>query len=201
MKNIAILAALLAASSSANAQLKVTEIMYTGLFGEFVECTNKSGSSLDVTDYSFDDSSNTPGSVVFPSVTLAADQCVIITEVSSTIFNQAWYTEPTSDPSITNAPVIIANNTHNLGRSDTVYIYDDADDLVDQVTYNDQAGNGPRTEDVSAVPKSAWNYLLPNMTNSGTADWFLSTSVSGSWKAGVAGAPGPTGNPGVPYLY
>lgn len=200
MKNIAILAALAAASSVANAQLVITEVSYKGLFGEYIEVTN-TGSALDVTGYSFDDSSNNPGTVDFPAETLANGQCVIITEVSSAIFTQAWYTEPVSDPVITNAPFIIGNNTANLGRADTIYIYDDAEDEVDALTYDDENDNGPRTEDVSACPRTGWNAALPNMKNSGTNDWFLSTSVSGSWKAGVAGATGPTGNPGVMYLY
>ncbi len=198
MKNIAILAALVAASSVANAQSQgaVTEVMYKGLFGEYIEFTNTSGGNLDVTGYSFDDSSNNPDTVVFPSVTLADDQCVIITEVSSTIFNQAWYTEPTTDPAITNAPVIIANNTANLGRADTVYIYNASDVVVDRVTYDDESSNGPRSEDDGAVPFSNWNYLSNNMGS----DWVLSSdsAVSVKWKAGVSGASGPIGSPGVP---
>lgn len=212
------LAAMAASTVASQAQLKVTEIMYTGLFGEFIEVTNTGSALTNISNFSFDDSSAVPGTVPFPAVALANGQTVIITEVSATIFNQAWYTEPTTDPVIANAPVIIANNDQNLGRADTVYIFNSSS-IQDQVTYNDQASpqNGPRSEDVSIVPFSGWDYLLPNATNvvSGTTrhDWVLSNgkvsvggadAVSVKWKAGVGGngpggnpIPGPIGSPGV----
>lgn len=224
-KTLVLLAAAAASVAVSNAapasNFKVTEILYTSQFGEFIEVTNLSGASItDLQNYSFDDSSATPGKVPFPSVTLANNQAVIITEVSSTIFNQAWYTEPTTGtapvtlPTFT-APVIIANNSQNLGRADAVNIFytdpsTSAVTTVDQVTYDDQTSNGPRSEDVSAVPYSGWNYLLPNMTNvvSGVTlkDWVLSSgaSVATKWKAGVSGTgaggdaiSGPVGSPGV----
>ena len=218
MKKFAILAALAAATVSANAQVNtdfvVTEIMYTGLFGEFIEVTNLSGSSItDLDKYSYDDSSAVGGTIKFPSVTLLAGQAVIITEVSATIFNQAWYTEPTTDPVITNAPVIIANSDQNLGRADTVNIFYNSGTvgspsyaIRDSVSYDDQNSNGPRSEDVSAVPYFDWDPTLPNFINGGVADWVLSTNakVTGDWKAGVGGngpggapIPGPWGSPGV----
>lgn len=220
MKNIAILAALVAASSSANAQLKITEVMYKGMFGEFIEVTNTgsalTGAQLD--DYSYDDSGKVAGKVPFPAVALANNQCVIITEVSSAIFNLAWYTEPSTDPVITNAPVIIANSTDNLGRSDTIYIFDGPtnSDIADQLSYNDEATpmrNGPRTEDVSAVPYVSWNFTRNVMTTykgSGSTsdaanydhDWVLSNNatVATKWQSGnpaQSAGSAPIGSPGV----
>jgi hypothetical protein len=220
MKNIAILAALVAASASANAQLKVTEVSYKGLFGEYIEVTN-TGSALiasQTDDYSYDDSGATVGKVPFPAVALANNQCVIITEVSSAIFNLAWYTEPTSDPVIANAPVIIGNCTDNLGRADTINIFNNST-LQDRVSYNDERlvsgvaiPNGPRTEDVSAVPVTGWDFTETDMTPyvsgatnnpaSYRADWKLSNTaaVATKWQSGnpaQSAGSAPIGNPGV----
>lgn len=199
MKNIVTtLAALAAVTVAAQAapQIKVTEVMYTGLFGEFVEITNTGDASQDMTNWSFSDNSRTPDETSLSGIgTLDAAEVAVITEVSDTIFIQAWYTEPTNNPVTLAAANIVENNVANLGRSDEVNIYDSADTLVDRVTYNDQTSNGPRSEDVSAVPKDTWNFTLANM---GT-DWVLSTDsqVAGEWKAGVAGATGPVGSPGL----
>ncbi|QJE97979.1 hypothetical protein [Luteolibacter luteus] len=205
MKNIAILAALVAACSSANAQLKITEVMYKGMFGEFIEVTN-TGSALTASqtdDYSYDDSGASAGKVPFPAVALANNQCVIITEVSSAIFNLAWYTEPSGDNGlITVAPVIIGNSTDNLGRSDTINIFQNST-VVDKLSYNDEAvpPNGPRTEDVSAVPITGWDHTLDNMTNGGVTEWKLSNTsdVATKWQAGnpsQSAGSAPIGSPG-----
>lgn len=202
MKNIVTtLAALAAVTVAAQAapQIKVTEVMYTGLFGEFVEITNTGDASQSMTGWSFSDNSRTVGETSIAGIgTLDAGEVAVITEVSDTIFIQAWYTEPTNNPVTLAAANIVENNVANLGRSDEVNIYDNTSPtplLVDRVTYNDQASNGPRSEDVSAVPKDTWNFTLANM---GT-DWVLSTDsqVAGEWKAGVAGASGPIGSPGL----
>ena len=200
MKNIVTtLAALAAVTVAAQAapQIKVTEIMYTGLFGEFVEITNTGDAAEDMTGWSFSDNSRTPDETSIAGIgTLDAGEVAVITEVSDAIFIQAWYTEP--GKTALAASNIVENNVANLGRSDEVNIYNASDVLVDRVTYNDQTSNGPRTEDVSAVPKSTWNFTSANM---GT-DWVLSTdsTVTGEWKAGVSGASGPTGSPGVLVL-
>lgn len=224
---LAALAAATVASSAAPAtNFKITEVLYTGLFGEFIEVFNLSGADItDLNKYSFDDSHAVVGKVPFPNVTLQNNQALIITEVSSTIFNQAWYTEPLTGSAPYTipahiAPVIIQNNTQNLGRADAINIfYTDAGvtTTVDKLEYNDQATpqNGPRSEDVSIVPWVNWIYTRNNATNFDTFlgvwqhDWILSSNAnvpsSLKWKAGVSGVdpsngdpiPGPIGSPGV----
>jgi len=200
MKNIVTtLAALAAVTVAAQAapQIKVTEVMYTGLFGEFVEITNTGDAQQNMTGWSFSDNSRTPDETSIAGIgALDAGEVAVITEVSDAIFIQAWYTEP--GKTALAAANIVENNVANLGRSDEVNIYDASDVLVDRVTYNDQTSNGPRSEDISAVPKDTWNFTSANM---GT-DWVLSTDaqVIGEWKAGVSGASGPVGSPGVLVL-
>ena len=206
MKNIAILAALVAASSAANAapNVQITEIMYTGLFGEFVEITNVGDADQSMTDWKFSDNRRGLTGSDFTSLsqigTLSAGECAIITEVSDAIFIQAWYTEPTDNGTTLASGNIVENNSVNLGRSDEVNIYpstatNGATDQQDRVTYNDQGAgsvDGPRSEDVSAIPEFD-DYTA---TFSG---WVLSEggATDEAWKAGVAGAPGPVGSPGV----
>lgn len=57
-----LLAALLAAgTASAHAQVRITEWMYSGNPGEYVEFTNLGPAAVDFTGWSFDDDSRTPG--------------------------------------------------------------------------------------------------------------------------------------------
>jgi len=202
------IAAIAAATAASNAQnVQITEVMYTGLFGEFVELTNLSGPDADFaapstngSDNGWKFSDNRAGTnVVTGTATslsqiglLAAGKSAIITEVSDTIFIQAWYTEPGKTSVALVATKIVENNAINLGRADTVNIYDEDNFLIQSLPYSDSAPiNGPRSEDVSAKPPVPYS---GNFTN-----WTLSAIGAGSaaWKAGVPAAPGPIGSPGV----
>ncbi len=205
------IAAIAAATVASNAQnVQITEVMYTGLFGEFVELTNLSGPDADFaaastngSDNGWKFSDNRAGTNVTGTGTidatslsqiglLAAGKSAIITEVSDTIFIQAWYTEPSKTAVALVSTKIVENNAINLGRADTVNIYDEDNFLIQSLPYNDAAPiSGPRSEDVSAKPPVPYS---GNFTN-----WTLSAIVGGSaaWKAGVPAAPGPIGSPGV----
>lgn len=56
------LALVLIAGSTVRGQVRITEYMYQGINGEFVELTNTGGSAVDMTGWSLDDNTNTPGS-------------------------------------------------------------------------------------------------------------------------------------------
>lgn len=201
----AILAALAAATASVNAQasVQITEVMYTGLFGEFVEITNVGTASAFLntgTGWTFSDNSRgTTAGVNATSLAqigeLSVNESAIITEVSDEIFIQAWYTEPTNNAVTLAASNIVENNSINLGRGDEVNINDETGASRDRLTYTDQSGLaanvGPRSEDVSAIPEL-------DDTSATFSDWTLSVCglVDFGWKAGVAGAPGPIGSPG-----
>lgn len=210
MKNIVTtLAAIAAVTVSAQAapNVQITEIMYTGLFGEFIELTNIGADpqSFDTpgsiggtatVGWSFSDSDNVAGEVSLAQIDELSDgESAIITEVSDTIFIQAWYTEPPANPVTLAATNIVENNAVNLGRSDTVNIYDENGNTKDSVVYSDPFG--PRSEDVSAKPDAT---LSAQGTNAAFSTWLLSTTSGApngnAWKAGVTGAPGPVGSPG-----
>jgi hypothetical protein len=202
--------ALLAAGSSAHAELEITEYMYKGLFGEFIELTNTDSGIVDLasgTGYRFQDSSGNYGNGValniFADNTLTQNESVIITEVDAAIFRRAWFVLPgVSEPGGTGNLRIVENNIQNLGRSDSLRIFNGAGSPVQAFTFNDEATptpNGPRTEDLSGIQGPSYN-----PTDTTAVNWVLSASnedgdnlVSGSWKAGAVGATGPYGSPGV----
>ena len=211
MKNIVTTLAVLAAATSAHS-MEITEVMYKGMFGEFVEVTNTTGSTIlaaNLANWSFDDNSLIARTVVFPTNqgNLANGQCVIITEVSRTIFNQAWFVEPSKSPDV-GTIIYIDNNTTNLGRSDAAAIFDlnslTPTVAVDVITFNDEAASGtdpkgPRTEDTSAVQDASdYSTALDQFkfwAASGNPDTGA-ILVTNSWKAGVPGKTGSIGSPG-----
>lgn len=211
MKSLSLaIAAFAVATVAAKAQnVQITEIMYTGMFGEFVEITNVSTTTAqNMSGWKFSDNSRGLSLASVATATdlsgigggsLAAGASAIITEVSSTIFIQAWYTEPGKTALPANR--IVANNAINLGRSDEVNIYpagaaNGVTDIQDRITYNDQV-SGPRSEDISVVP-------ISNDTTLAWPNFQLSSVGTGAaWKAGVQGSingrpiTGPVGSPGV----
>lgn len=211
MKNIVTsLAAIAALASAAQAapDVRITEVMYTGLFGEFIEITNVGDAQQNMSGWSFSDNARDVPTDTNPKTTslsglvaLDAGEVAIITEVSSTIFIQAWYTEPTTETATLTAANIVANNSVNLGRSDEVNIYASGaptgEDYKDRLTYNDQGTgtvDGVRSEDISAKVGTVGANLFNTWTLSGTEAG--GTPNGNAWKAGVAGAPGPIGSPG-----
>jgi len=141
-------------AAAATPEVRITEWMYNPVnsSGEFIEITNVGGSPVDLTDWSFDDDSRTPGAVSLASLgSLAAGESAIITESTAATFRGEW--------SLGAGVKILAGNSTNLGRADEINIFGgpDAADLVDRLTYNDQ-GTGtvrsPRTQGISGEPTS-----------------------------------------------
>lgn len=159
MKNITMLAACAATTAAVQAvpQIRITEFMYTGLFGEYVEIANIGDTDQNITGWSFSDNSRIVGDTSLSEIgTLSPGEAAIITEVSDALFTLVSYTEP-GEPALPTSN-IIANNTSNLGRSDEINIYpngafDGDNDYEDRVTYNDQGSgtvDGVRADNISA---------------------------------------------------
>lgn len=144
-------------AATAQAQMRITEWMYNGRLdgnslGEFIEFTNVGLSSIDMTGWSFDDSSRTPGSASLSVFgTVAPGESVILTDATAADFRTAW--------GLSDAVTIIGGNGQNLGRSDEINLYDASSVLIDRLTYNDQGTGsvkGPRTQNVSGnIPLDA----------------------------------------------
>lgn len=212
-KSIAFAALVLAApfAHAADTDVKITELQYKGLFGEFVEITNTGTADVDLNGWKFNDNKRltTAGRTLFTSSTLLGeDECVIITEVSAAVFTQAWYVDPDLGGAPATLLAIVENNSVNLGRSDEVNIYSNHGGtavLIDRLTFIDTAEAaatpasealntiGIRTEDVSGVPP------LAAVGGNTFIDWVESdeNDTAGSWKSGAPSAPGTYGSPGV----
>src|ERR1044072_6103668 len=75
--------------------MRITEYMYngggSGSVGEFVEFTNVGGSPVDMTGWSFDDNSETPGSGNLSAFgTVQPGESVILTEIPAATFRSNW---------------------------------------------------------------------------------------------------------------
>ncbi|MFO0859629.1 MAG: lamin tail domain-containing protein [Phycisphaerales bacterium] len=177
--------ALSMAAGSAMGAIRITEWMYNGAGGaarEFVEITNVGNSAVDLTGWSFDDNTRTPGSMLLTSLgILAAGESAIICEPTAAAFRTAW--------NLAASVKVIGGNTNNLGRADEINIYDNLNNLVDRLTYDDQTIGGPRTQGVSGNIKLA--NLGANAANLAIA------STNGDAYNSYTSANGEIGNPGT----
>jgi len=179
-----------AAQAAAAPDVRITEWMYSpGSTGaEFVEFTNLGSDPVSLAGWSFDDDSETPGTVSLDGLgTLAAGESAIITESTDAAFRSEW--------GLGADVKILAGNTTGLGRGDEINLFDGTDavaNLVDRLTYNDQgtgSAKGPRTQGTSGVPASA-----AALGANDASQWQLSAAgdAEGSWTS----ASGDIGSPG-----
>ena len=162
----------------------ITEYMYSGINGEFVEFTNVCNLPIDMTGWSFDDDSRTPSSQDLSAFGIVQPgESVILTEANADIFRAAW--------GLCQGVKIIGGLTHNLGRNDEINLYDDQGNLVDRLTYGDVAFPG------SIRTQNASGWVSP--TGLGMNDpyaWTLSTvndsEDSYASTGGDIGSPGKT---------
>jgi uncharacterized protein YjiK len=163
-------------------QMRITEFMYSGANGEFIEFTNIGTTPVDMTGWSEDDNNRHPGinnlsafGIVQPG------ESVIFTETPVATFRTAW--------NLCAAVKIIGPYaSDNIGRSDEINLYNASNALVDRLTYNDQVLGGPRTQNISA-----WVQTAGIGANSPTL-WTL--SALGDAEGSVASTGGDIGSPG-----
>lgn len=134
----------------ASAQVYITEWMYNGNggTGEYIEFTNLGNTAVDFSGWSFDDDSRNDGTVNLSAFGLVnPGESVILTEASVSEFRSVWNLASTVD--------VVGNNSTNLGRADEINLYDGAGNLVDRLTYGDNAIPGSiRAQNVSGNPLS-----------------------------------------------
>lgn len=180
---IAVVLVLLVAGA-ANAGMYITEYMYKGNGGEFVEFTNVGSTSIDMTDWSFDDDSRLPGVLDLSAFGIVAPgESVVISEYAADDFRSDW--------GLGAGVKIIGGYTNNLGRNDEINLYNASDALVDRLTFGDQSFDGSiRTENVSGNPKTP-----AALGANDIYQWELSFvgDVQGSWTS----TSGDLGNPGT----
>lgn len=169
-------------TQAAHSSMYITEWAYQGNGGEFMEFTNTGSTSVDMTGWSFDDNTQTPGSVSLSDFGLVAPgESVILADLTAAAFRTEW--------GLPASVKVIGGNTQNLGRADEINLYNSANARVDWLTYDDQTLGGPRTNTSSGNPKTVAAVGAHDVTQ-----WVLSTAgdVYGSYVS-VSGA---LGNPG-----
>lgn len=180
MKHVLALA-LLAASSAAHAEVRITEWMYSGIGGEFIEFTNLGAAAVDFAGWSYDDDSATPGVFDLSGFgVVAAGESVVITEDNAAQFIADW--------NLTGVKVL-GGYTNNIGRADQINLFDGMA-LIDSLAYADNgAAGGPRTQNASGIASSA-----AALGADSAALWQL--SVVGDFENSYLSLNGDIGNPG-----
>ncbi len=185
MKNTWIgLLSFLALGAQATAQVRITEYMYTGFGGEFVEFTNIGNTPVDLTNWSFDDDSRIPGVFLLTLASpLQPGESLVITDINEAVFRFDWSLPPTVR--------VLGGVMNNLGRNDEINLFDDAGVLVDRLTFGDQSFPGTiRTAALSGV--AACDGAL------GANDIFLwELAFAGDSRGSYTSVAGDIGNPGV----
>lgn len=176
-----------ATASVASANIVITEWMYNGLgtgsAGEFVELRNIGAVPIDMTGWSYDDSSQTPGSFSLSGFGIVnPGEIVILTDETAVNFATVWGLSGID---------IVGGNTHNLGRNDEINIYDAGNNLIDRLTYGDENFPGTiRTQNRSGnIPASDYGFTTVQPS------WVLATA--GDSFGSYASTRGEIGSPGV----
>lgn len=148
--------------------LQITEYMYSGNHGEFVELTNRSSQPIDLTGWSLkDDQINLVGFSLTPAGVLQPGETLVITENVEAAFRSAWNLP-------VNAKILgqlgaIGVGGQNFGRSDQINVYDSGNVLVDRLSYGDQTFVGTiRAQNISGQT------LCAALGQNTIASWVLS---------------------------
>lgn len=180
--------AALAGGGSASAQVRITEWMYSGGGGEFIEFTNIGAAPVDMAGWSYDDDSRLPGEFDLSGFgVVQPGESVVISEDSPAVFRSAW--------SLPETVKVLGPYTNNLGRADEINLYDGSDALVDRLTYGDVPFPGSiRTQNRSGGPTS-----LAALGVNDVLQWaFVDTGAGDPFGVGFSTSlNNDTGNPGA----
>ncbi|HEX7131996.1 MAG TPA: DUF3616 domain-containing protein [Iamia sp.] len=168
--------------AAAEGEVRITEWMYDGAGGEFVELTNVGSASVDLAGWTYDDDSADPtvGFDLSPLGVVEAGESVVFTQSAASAFRTDW--------GLGAEVSVLGGYTNNLGRADQINIFDGSDALVDRLTYGDQTVGGPRTTGASAWVSEA------GLGADDATQWTLSTV--GDAEGSLASTGGAVGSPG-----
>jgi predicted extracellular nuclease len=180
---LAVAAAAMLLAGRAEGAIRITEWMYSGADGEFIEFTNVGAAPVDLAGWSFSDSARAPGAVPLGSLgTIAPGESFVISETPAATFRTAW--------GLGGSVKVLGENSANLGRSDEINIYDAGNLLIDRLTYGDQIIAGSiRTQNASGIPKT-----FAALGANDVLQWQL--AAAGDGFGSVLGAAGNAGSPG-----
>lgn len=141
-------------TSASSAGLRITEWMYAGVNGEFIELTNLSGQPIDLTGWSLDDDHAVPGAFALAALgTVAPGESIVVTDGVAGDFRTAW--SLAAGVKVLGQLGVASGN--NLGRADQIHLFNASGALEDRLNYGDQTYAGSiRTQNASGqVPCSA----------------------------------------------
>ena len=164
----------------ASPPLRITEFMYKGVGGEFIEFTNVGLQPIDLAGWSYDDDSGVAGTLDLGVLgVVQAGESVIVTETDATTFRSAW--------SLCDGVKVLGGNAvGNLGNGDAIHLFDALGNLADRLQYAN--GGPPFTDGVSAwVPASA-------LGQDNAAAWIL--SLLDDEEGSILSSDGDLANPG-----
>jgi predicted extracellular nuclease len=186
----ALLTAFFCAAGTTRADVRITEWMYNPAGAtnwEYFELTNLGAAAVDMTGWSFDDGAppGVPGAFSLSGFDVVAPgESVIVTEGTAALFRTEW--------SLSAAVKVLGGNNQNLSRDDGINVFDNANMLVDRLTYNDQGtGNvdGPRTQGISGNPLT-----LAVLGTNNASQWVLASV--GDKYGSLASVSNDIGSPG-----
>jgi Ca2+-binding RTX toxin-like protein len=165
--------------------MQITEFMYQGNDGEFIEFTNVGTAAVDMTGWSFSDNSRTPGAFDLSAFgTVLPGESVILTSAAESDFRTAWGLD-------VSFKVIGGLDVGNLNRNDEINLYDADNILVDRLTYGDVSFPGT----IRTLNQSGW----------AAVDDLDATTIDDTWRLSNVNdvqnsrtsLGGDIGNPGV----
>lgn len=119
----------------AKAGMRITEWMYAGASGEFIEFTNLSDQPIDMTGWSMDDDHAVAGAFDLSAFGIVSPgESVILTESPADDFRTAWALAP--EVRIIGELGVVSGN--NLGRNDQIHLFNATGELEDRLFYGDQ---------------------------------------------------------------
>jgi hypothetical protein len=156
--------------------------MYSGADGEFIEVTNVGGGPIDMTGWSFDDSSGVAGTFDLSAAgVLSAGESLVITESAASDFEANW--------GLTGVTILGDNAVAKLGREDIISIYDPNGNRRDALHYGDTLFQGSlRPREVSA------NCCTEGLGGYDIYRW-SAASIGDAWASRIS-ANGDVGSPG-----
>jgi hypothetical protein len=178
---IAGLGLILLAGADAQAQIRITEWMYSGANGEFVELTNMGGTPVDMADnwfYSDSDRGVTDLDLDYFGL-VRPGESVILTETSEADFRAAWALDPA-------VKVIGANINSNLSRVDEINIFHSGS-LIDRLTFGD---NRAPTDPPAGAPATAGSIRTQGRSGNPTTPSALGANNVFEWALASTAATG-----------
>jgi hypothetical protein len=187
------------AASVARAEMRITEWMYSGADGEFIEFTNMGGAPVSMTGWAYSDSDQGSMDLDLSAFgTVQPGESVILTETADAAFRTAWGLGA-------GVNIIGGNENSNLGRVDEINLYDNLGALVDRLTYGDNRdpedppAGAPATDGSIRTQNRSGNPLsLAALGANDVFQWALAnTEAQGADGFGsVTSAGGDRANPG-----